>query len=57
VTAPGATASLREALEKTLTLHLLWLPGLLRVSLASRNTVRRALSVDEGKAGWVKRWR
>jgi hypothetical protein len=44
-------------LEKTLTLHLLWLPGLLRVSLASRNTVRRALSVEEGKAGWVKRWR
>lgn len=54
---PGAADSLREGLDETLTLHRLGIPGLLRLSLASTNTVESALSVVRAKAGRVKRWR
>jgi len=45
---PGASASLREGLEETLTVHRLKLPGLLRQTLSSTNAMESANSVCAG---------
>lgn len=53
---PKASASLREGLEETLTVHRLGIPGLLRQTLASTNAMESANSVCMGFARRIKNW-
>jgi transposase-like protein len=53
---PSAAESIREGLEETLTLHRLDIPGLLRISLSSTNSIESALSTVRKTTGRVKHW-
>jgi putative transposase len=56
-THPGATASLREGLEDTLTVLRLGVPPTLARTLRSTNTIESMISVCREHAANVKRWR
>lgn len=53
---PGATASLLEGMEETLTVVRLGLPELLATSLRSTNSIKNALEKVRAHARNVKRW-
>ena len=53
---PAASASLRQGLEETLTVHTLGLPGLLRQTLSSTNAIESANSVCMGVLWRVSRF-
>lgn len=53
---PSASASMREGLEETLTLHSLGAPGLLRKTLSSTNAMESANSVAAGIVRRISKW-
>jgi transposase-like protein len=54
---PGASRSVLEGLDETLTVIDLGLPKTLRQSLQTTNVIESALSIAKDVAGNVKRWR
>ncbi len=53
---PSASASLKEGLEETLTLHKLGVTGLLRKTLSTTNPIESCFSVTRTITGRVKKW-
>lgn len=54
---PGATASLREGLEETVTINRFMLSAALRRTLRSANPIESAIEIAKTTARRVKRWR
>jgi transposase-like protein len=54
---PSASASLREGLDETLTVHRLGVPTLPRKTLSTTNPIESCFSVTRTITGRVQRWR